>query len=73
MEPGEAEVSTETVRAWLGDLGRLAPTDDGDRVDPLRALEQLKSAMAAAQARFTAPSPVAALGPGRRRGSRRAR
>ena len=53
MEPAEAEVSTGTVRAWLGDLGRLVPTDDAGRVEALRALEELKSAAAAAQARIT--------------------
>ena len=46
-------VGTDTVRAWVSDVARLDPLDDADRVAALRALEELKGAAAAAQARIT--------------------
>ena len=43
-------VTTETLEGWLVDLRRLVPVDDRDRVAQLRVLEDLKNAMASAQA-----------------------
>jgi hypothetical protein len=44
-----------TLRRWVGDLGRLdRSVTDAERVDQLQALEALKSAAAAAQARVAA-------------------
>lgn len=43
----------EVVRAWVGDLRRVTATDDRERIELLRALEELANAAAAAQARVT--------------------
>ena len=53
MDADHGTVSTGTVRAWVSDVGRLDPDDDAGRVEALRALEELKGAAAAAQARIT--------------------
>ena len=49
----ETTLSAPAVRGWLRDLDRLSAANDGDRIDALRALEELKAAAAAAQARIT--------------------
>jgi hypothetical protein len=46
--------TTAALQAWRRDLAGLTSVDDADRVDQLRALEELKCAAAAAQARVTA-------------------
>ena len=47
-------LSTVELRGWIGRLANLdARVDDGERVDQLRLLEELKGAAAAAQARVT--------------------
>ena len=43
----------DELRDWASRLATMAPCDDADRVDHLRELERLKSAVAAAQARIT--------------------
>ncbi len=48
----EPALRTEDVRSWLRRLDGLVAVDDADRVDQLRALEELKAAAAAAQARI---------------------
>ena len=53
MSRSSGQVTTQTVRGWLGDLTRLTCAEDADRIDALRALEQLKAAAASAQARLT--------------------
>ena len=53
MDVDDGTVGTDTVRAWVSDVARLDPLDDADRVVALRALEELKGAAAAAQARIT--------------------
>jgi hypothetical protein len=50
----ESTVSAETVRRWRRELVSLPATTDSDRVDQLRALEELKAAACAAQARIAA-------------------
>jgi hypothetical protein len=46
---------TETVSEWVRALAELErTTDDAERVEQIRALEELKAAVAAAQARVTA-------------------
>ncbi len=51
----EAAVGTPGVRSWAAGLARMdEAVTDAERVEQLRALEELKSAAAAAQARVTA-------------------
>ncbi|MGH8970943.1 MAG: HNH endonuclease, partial [Actinomycetes bacterium] len=48
-------VSTRSVSGWVGALAGLDRTvGDAERIDQLRALEELKAAAAAAQARVAA-------------------
>lgn len=50
-----ARLDAAGLRGWLAALGDLDPSvDDAERIDQLRALEELKAAAAAAQARVTA-------------------
>ena len=51
--PSAPESQVGLLRGWRATLSTLDPVDDGDRVDHLRELEMLKSAVAAAQARIT--------------------
>ena len=46
-------VSAADLRAWVTTLRRLAPSDDGDRIEMLRALEELKCSASGAQARIS--------------------
>ena len=46
-------MSAGTVRGWRADLAALVAGDDEERWEQLRALEELKAAAAAAQARIT--------------------
>lgn len=68
MRPAAAELSVDEIARWIGRLGRGgAPTADAGRIDVVAALERLKSAAAAAQARVTAAfagSQAAAAPPG---------
>lgn len=53
--PDAAGPDAAALHAWVADLGRVDRTvEDAERIDQLRALEELKSAAAAAQARVTA-------------------
>ena len=82
MVHGNGAVGTDAVRGWVAALGRLAPSVDADLVEALRALEELKAAAAAAQARITLlfdrvtarpPSCDRGAGPRSRRSGRRRR
>ena len=53
MEEVSDAVSAADVRAWATALRRLAPSDDADRIEMLRVLEELKCSAAGAQARIS--------------------
>jgi hypothetical protein len=66
---GAARVDAATVRRWRGQLANLSrEVPNGERVDQLRALEELKCAAAAAQAQVAADLDAATRAEHRRAG-----
>src|SRR6478735_7733437 len=53
MDEVSDAVSAADVRAWVAALRRLAPSEDADRIEVLRLLEELKCSAAGAQTRIS--------------------
>lgn len=54
LTPGGGALATGELRTWVGRLAGLGDAaDDGERIEQLRVLEEVKAACAAAQARVT--------------------
>ena len=63
---GSRRMTTADLHALVDDLAILAPpTDDADVIDRIDALERMKAAAAAAQARWRSGSPASVLVPTR--------